>query len=113
MKLTYFGKVENGVLKLRARKQFDEDIKNFEGKDVEITLERKKSKRSDNQNRYYFGVVVQLIMERFKELGHDVSKEDTHVFLRSRFLYTEIVDEKSGEIMRIPKSTTELNKMDF
>lgn len=107
MKLTYFGKVENGVLKLRNRKQFDEDIKFFEGKDVEITFERKRSKRSDNQNRYWWACMEIL----GKELGY--RKDEMHEICKFMFLKAEKVDEKTGEVFQYLRSSTELNKMEF
>lgn len=112
-KLTYFGKVENGKLKLRNRKQFDEDIRHFEGKDVELTFERKRSKRSIPLNRYYWGVVVELIQKAFIDLGHDVEKEDVHEFLKQRFNGKEIINVNSGEILHIGQSTAQLTNTAF
>lgn len=107
MKLTYFGRVENGVLKLRNRKQLSEDLKRFEGKDVEITFERKRSKRSDNQNRYWWACMEIL----GKELGY--RKDEMHEICKFMFLKTEKVDENTGEAFQYLRSSTELNKMEF
>lgn len=107
MKLTYFGRVENGVLKLRNRKQLSEDLKRFEGKDVEITFERKRSKRSDNQNRYWWACMEIL----GKELGY--RKDEMHEICKFMFLKAEKVDEKTGEVFQYLRSSTELNKMEF
>lgn len=107
MKLTYFGRVENGVLKLRNRKQLSEDLKQFEGKDVEITFERKRSKRSDNQNRYWWSCMTIL----GSELGY--RKDEMHEICKFMFLKTEKVDEKTGEAFQYLRSSTELNKMEF
>ena len=35
------------------------------------------------------------------------SEKDTHEFLKANFNYKELVNEETGEILRIPKSTTE------
>lgn len=107
MKLTYFGRVENGVLKLRNRKQLSEELKQFEGKDLEITFERKRSKRSDNQNRYWW-----FCMEILgKELGY--RKDEMHEICKFMFLKAEKVDEKTGEIFQYLRSSTELTKIEF
>lgn len=39
-KLTYYGTVSDGRLKLSDRKRYDNEIKNFEGKRIEITVQR-------------------------------------------------------------------------
>lgn len=74
-------------------------------------------KRSNPQNRYYWGLVVPLIQKGIKDLGTELTKEETHEFLKARFNTEEIhvVDKKTGELLyeSIPKSTTRLNKEDF
>jgi hypothetical protein len=73
----------------------------------------KKSKRSLNQNNYYWGCIVPMIQEGMKDIGYDVSKEETHAFLKNRFNAKEFVDEQSGEIMSFPQSTADMNKEQF
>lgn len=113
MKLTYNGYIKSGTFFLRNKSNFEREISQFKDCEIEVTFEKKRSKRSWLQNRYYWGVCVSMIQERFKELGTDCSKEDVHCFLRSKFLYKELVNEKDGEIMQIPRSTTDLNKSEF
>lgn len=111
-KLEYTGQVKDGKLHIRNRAMFDREISQFKDCELEITIEKKRSKRSIYQNRYYFGVCVSLIQERFKELGTDCSKEDVHCFLRSKFLFNEAISEH-GEVFQIPRSTTDLTKSEF
>ncbi len=111
--MEYFGKVTDGVLKIAKRLDFDNEVKQFEGHQVIIKVERYKATRSIQQNRYYFGVVVGLIRERLRELGHDVSIDDTHQFLRGRFNGKELIDESSGEVIKVGQSTSHLNKSEF
>lgn len=74
-------------------------------------------KRSNPQNRYYFGLVVPLIQKGIKDLGTELTNEETHEFLKAKFNADEIhvVDKNTGELLyeSIPKSTTRLNKEDF
>ena len=112
MKLEYNATIKQGKLTVRNRKQFDLDLCTLKDGEYVLTLERKRSKRSGQQNRYYW-FSVSLIRERFKELGTECSLEDVHAFLRSKFLYNELINEKTGEVLQIPRSTTELNKSDF
>ena len=114
MKLEFYGKVDdNGVLTLRNRKQLKEDLKELKGKNVTVTIAKTKKNRSLEQSKYYWGVVVSLIRERFIELGNEVSKEETHDYLKQEFNYKEFVNEKTSEVIRIPMSTATLTTLEF
>jgi hypothetical protein len=84
-------------------------------KDLAVTVEVKikKYKRSNEFNSYYWAVVVAMVSERLRELGHDVDRDLTHEFLKGRFLYTEFTDPTSGEVMKIPRKTSELATEEF
>lgn len=73
------------------------------------------NRRSSPQNRYYWGLVIPLIQKGIKDLGTDLTKEETHEFLKARFniANTDIVNEQTGETINIPLSTTRLNKEQF
>lgn len=70
-------------------------------------------KRSNQQSRYYFGLVVPLMQKAFKDLGHELSQQETHEFLKSRFNSFEVVNHDTGEAVSVPKSTTKLSKLEF
>lgn len=78
----------------------------------EMTI-KKKDIRSLQQNRYYFGICVKMVQEALIEKGYDVSLEETHDWLKAKFNFLEIVNEQTGEVDRIPRSTTSLNKDEF
>lgn len=69
--------------------------------------------RSNQQNRYYWGLVIPLIQKGIKDMGTEITKEETHEFLKARFNYEEIVNKGTGEYVTIPRSTTALNKEQF
>jgi hypothetical protein len=112
-KITYYGNVENDVLKIHNRKAFVEEIKRLNGKPVTITIERRRSKRSGQQNKYYWSVVVSSIAFGLKDAGYVItSNDEVHEFLKDKFLpKRELVNEQTGEILQMPASTAGLNKM--
>jgi hypothetical protein len=83
-------------------------------KDVYLTIEFKvaKKKRSSTLNSYYW-FLIDEITKRLRDLGNEVDKDLVHEFLKGKFLYTELVDEKTGEIMKLPRSTTTCNTDEF
>jgi predicted nucleic-acid-binding protein len=114
MKVTAYAYRKDGELILRNKAHVLKEISIFQNAEIEITFQKKRSYRSSMQNRYYFGVVVTMIQERFKELGHEgITKELTHEYLKGRFLFKEVVNEVTGEVLKLPLSTTELTKSDF
>ena len=105
-----------GALRIYNRPLFEEEVRAMSReKDLAVTIEVKLKKRvrSDVQNAYYWGVVVAMISERLRELGHEVDRDLTHEFLKGRFLYSELTDPNTGEVMRIPKKTSELATSEF
>lgn len=113
MKVQITSNVINGNLK-RNRSQILETIKSFEGKDVLITFEKPKKKRSNNQNSYYWGIVIVLIKSALKDTGNNLNTNDVHDLLRLKFLKETIsIKEETGEIIERVKSTTELTTSQF
>lgn len=87
----------------------------FAGKEIEVTIQKKKRSRSSEQNRYYWGVVVEMIRMGIKDLGDEADAEQVHEFLKDRFLPSrERIDEITGELIyRLPASTTALSTIQF
>ena len=106
-KIEVITEVKNGKLTVN-RDLIEDAVQAYEGKQVRFTLGLLFKKRSDPQNRYYFGVIVEhwksIIREQWGEIW---SKEEVHSFLKSNLNYTELVDEETGLIIRKPKSTSE------
>lgn len=108
MRFQYYSNVsDDGHLQKNVSEKIKNELKAFKGKRVEITIEKLKSKRSIQQNRYYWLLVGILS----KEIGYD--KNELHEIIKFKFLRDEKVFEKTGEIFEYIKSTTELNKTDF
>lgn len=78
-------------------------------------------KRSSRQNRYYWGVVIKLYMDALLDAGdnaiekvreelHLSKLEDAlHEMLLYRFAGCELIDYDTGEVMRIPMRTSQMN----
>ena len=80
---------------------------------VTIIASDTKPKRSSPANRYYWGVVVELIYLALKESGWEVTREGTHELLRVRFLSEDRPIGNDGEFVTRVKSTTELDGKEF
>jgi hypothetical protein len=105
------GDITNGVLTLHSRARFQQDVKSFPDAEVVLTV-KVKGRRSNQQNRYYWSVVVGEITRRLRDLGNDVNIEVVHEFLKSKFNTINVANHH-GEVIEMPSTTTKLNKEEF
>lgn len=121
VKLTYYAKVEAGKVTGLPTKRFREEVAQaFEGKAIQLTVERKRKRRSPEQNRYYWGVVITILAHSFKEWNPDliVTHDDVHEWAKERFLPMitdlEIFEMETPEGKKeIRRTTTRLTTAQF
>ena len=111
MQVKINSEVVNGRLSLN-RQSLKTAILEFEGKRITITIEKAKSKRSSDQNRYYWSGVVPIVQQGLKDAGYRLSKDDTHLAMRAKFL-SEPIPMEDGKYIERFKITTELSKSEF
>jgi hypothetical protein len=105
---------EHGKFTITNRLRLQEWCRLNKGKNVVVTIKRKGSQRSTQQNRYYFGVVIKEIGIRLRDLGHPhLEDEAIHEMMKIKFNFEQMVNDKTGEVLEIPKTTTDLNKTEF
>lgn len=114
MKLRYSAKAEGGSLKIQNRKGLVEDLHHLEGKQLILTIERKKKTRSHPQNRYYWGCVVPIIRHGLIDAGWERDKigssEQVHELIKHLFCKKiEVFNEDTGEVLELPATTTQLS----
>lgn len=102
-----------GNLKMSNKDTFIKFAMSLNCKEFNITIEKKRSKRSNEQNRYYWGVVVQLMKQGLNDIGYMVDDEATHDFIKAEFNSKVIVNEGTGESKNIPMTTTNMTKTEF
>jgi len=113
MKIQIRSKVLNGKLN-RNRNLLIDAIQSFEGKEINITIEKAKKQRSNCQNAYYWGIVIVILKSCLKSTGNNLSDNDVHDLLRLKFLKETIsIKEETGEVIERVKSTTELTTTQF
>lgn len=99
------GSVKNGILTISNSKKFDEYLLSLNG-EIELQIDRKRGKRTTNQNSFYWlylGVIAD-------ETGEDI--DDLHRFLKRKLLPPEF-KEILGETIKLPATTTKLDKLEF
>jgi len=112
MRSEIFSKVRDGKLSPEAEQMLREILRANENKDIRIKIERKR--RSSNQNRYYWGIVIPAVRELLTDYGNDVDDEETHYFLKSEVgKLTKTVVNQKGVARKVVKSSTKLNTLEM
>lgn len=108
---------ESGRLKIHNRPKFDQAISQLgRGKytPVIISVKRKYRQRTNPENAYYWGVVVFIARQCLQDVwGQELSDEETHYTLKFYCNAEEHINESTGEIFRVPKSTRTLTTVEF
>ena len=104
--MKFRAEVRDGKLFPLSREYFDKQLKHFEG-NVVVTVEKLQSKRSLNQNAYYWGVVLPTIAE---STGHAV--DELHEIFKRMFIKKQKVVYRQKEML-VAASTTRLKKGEF
>jgi hypothetical protein len=103
---------DNGVLTIHNRIAVKEWAAQHPGRNILIKFEKRGSKRSSNQNRYYHGVVVQMVCQGLRDIGYSLSHDETHFFLKQKFNPVQIPGN-GGFVIEVPGTTTQMNKTEF
>lgn len=123
--MNFTATVQNGKIVPLDAVYFSDELPKYEGRDVEVVI-KKLNKRSNPQNRYYWGVVVYLVRERLNSLGYvrgdlhegalpsALTRDDVHLYLKENFNRKDIVNHETGEVLgSASSSTTDLSTDEF
>lgn len=104
--------LEDGTMNIPLRNHLLDWISRKIGKEIRVIVEIRRRGRTNNQNRYYWGVCIPMVTKGINDLGHDLNNQDTHEFLKKEFNLKE-VELDNGHYLEIPGSTTEMTTVDF
>lgn len=105
MRFQYQDQLTDGKPDLRL---FEMAVDFFAGP-VLVTVEDEKHQRSNAQNRYYWGVVVNLLKDALWERGYDYLPDEVHEAMKWKFLQRH----EDGLELPTVRSTTRLTTTEF
>lgn len=120
-KLSFSGHVdESGKLQI-DRQLFASTVKQFSGKEITLTIEKRSKHRSNQQNSYLWAVVYPCVLHGLIEVGYDIEPNDTELahewckkeFLENRKIGKKDVQNGSDDYITLPASTTGLTTEEF
>lgn len=87
-----------GLLVLNQPRDYSKHVRSFAGQFVEVSIRRQRTKRSNDQNRWWWGIAIPMIAEA---MGHERHEhEQVHYALVTKCFGTT-VDERTG--LEMPK----------
>jgi hypothetical protein len=115
MKLRYHGFVaRDGQMSLYNRKGFGNEVaQHFKDSEITLTVEKKQTERTVQQNRYYWGVIIPLVRNALREAGYRATKDTAHRLIKHLFVQDELINEQTGELISFTGSTSTLSKEEF
>lgn len=97
------------VVAVKSKIWYQHQVNKFkEGETVTLEIHTRKPKRTEQQNRYYWGVYLPLIAKEMSEPNLD----RLHELFKGKFLCEGVV-EVLGQKVRMKKSTTDLGVGEF
>jgi hypothetical protein len=107
--------VLNGNLK-RNRNLILNALESFEGQEVILTIQKARKSRTNPQNSFYWGVVLQLVQQGLKDAtGEFRSVENIHynILLKMFAPENEIVNIETGECITEKITSSEMTTTQF
>lgn len=106
------GEIHGGALKIRNRAALSQALRGMKDGAVLVTIERLRATRSQQQNKFYWGVIVQLLADY---TGY--TPDEMHEVLKAKFLPKRFaVCDGNGEVrdeLVIGGSSAALNTVEF
>jgi hypothetical protein len=104
-------KIEFGKLIWEIPDLLREFIRKNDNKEFTVTFKRKKTMNpTESQRGYFFASVLPCFQRGYYEQNAEwLSQEQAFLMIKLQCNYKEIVNEKTGEFMRVPLSTSNQN----
>jgi len=97
-----------------SKEKLQKAIQNMDGCIVEIVIRQKTKGRSNQQNKYYWGVAVEIIKDGLsEEHGKAYSALDAHEEIKKNLNGFEVFDFESIKVEVNPESTATLPSEEF
>ena len=113
--ITLYSNVKYGRLEPHIGSVLNAKLHSLSGKKAKITIEEAKAVRSINQNSYYWGVVLPMIVNAINEYGNDFDADEIHVYIKLNVVKSmkNNVYLPDGTVTKTIKSTRKLSKAEF
>ena len=103
----HFRVLDNGKLPEGVKATLARIIPTYAGKEMVLTLEPAKKRRSLSQNSFFHGPFLDALTDMFLEAGNDIDRDTVKDIAKEKFGLRVSVTMPDGVIESKPKSTRE------
>ncbi len=112
--ITATATIVRGNLIINRVADFHRQLDPLDGQEVDIIIKKRVKSRSNNQNKFYWGVFLPAVKYGLLDAGHFMSNEEqVHDLLKLKFLKYNSVNEDTGEFIEALGSTTTMSTFEF
>ena len=101
------------ISSLSTRKAIAKAIMGLDGELVDITIEKHKTKRSLNQNAYWFAMLDKYAVPVFRGYGDNWSSFSIHEYVMNDLGYQEVLADKKGRLFVTRKRSSDMKTGEF
>lgn len=84
------------------------------GKRVRLTISVYRKKRSNQQNAFYFGVVVPLVRNFFLDKGNNATADEIHIFIKTNiWKHVKKFTLPNGDVVTVPDTSTKFTTAEW
>jgi len=106
--MDFYGRISESTLPILTDQRLLDFVASFKHETyVTVSIKKTVSKRSNRQNKYWW-LCMQLISDYT-----GFTKDEAHDHCKQVLCMRDKVNQGTGEVMRVVKSTTEYNKTEF
>ena len=98
MKLIAEARIRNGRMEFKQRSVFLSDIEKLKDGEYIVSVEKKKKKRSIDQNAYIHALFT-LLKDSLNELGNSFTMEQVKEMMKFKFLLVEMYNKDTGALI--------------
>ena len=98
MKLIAEARIRNGRMEFKQRSIFLSDIEKLKDGEYIVSVEKKKKKRSIDQNAYIHALFT-LLKDSLNELGNSFTMEQVKEMMKFKFLLVEMYNKDTGALI--------------
>lgn len=102
-----YTRITNGKMEPEAVQMLVNELARHNSKDIAITIERKRKKRSLNQNSFMHGPFMEALVEMYKHFGHDYDERLVKDIFKRQFGVKIRIENIDGSHYYMDKPTHE------
>ena len=88
-------------------KDIRQKLKVWEGRSIVLEIYLESDRITHNQRKYFYGVIVNVLLQFYRDNGYEVDQQDVVDHLKDQFMYRMKLSNITGEYVKVPISLSD------